>query len=491
MHNQLLNTIDAKKMRLYHTLLKTDTIHIKDLVELTDINRSTILRLIKKINDDLTLLNISEFCVVKTDSNFFAPRPNLSFDNHPEKLLLNFYLKNSTPYNLFLKLSHHPRYNIFTLCEDLSLSHSYCLKELTKLKKLLVYCGLDLTKEGNYYSITGDISYKILGSYFVKNFLVNYGETDVSQESLETKLSNINSPFLADKDHLGAIRCLLMRYSFSEFADDLHAIQFKSRQTKEILTLAHSFYPVFNNLNLIDLTTEQIYFTELLLRTNILEIIPVAERAKTGLFFNKHQNNPIIIKAKFLLKTFLNFFKREISENLFGELLYCLTLDLVYAHEFPINSKANFYTLVIPYQQDCFQDTDVYNSVTAVLNHITDAYPTVLMTENESYFIKKNFSSLYILLLKSKTYIFIDTVRTPQAEFALKKQLPTLLSTECFELTSNMSQANLLIVDYPVPRSNYQKIIYCDNYLAEDTWKFLLKSIMDYHIETTQPLSYK
>lgn len=490
MHNQLLNTIDAKKMRLYHILLKNDTIHIKTLVEITDINRSTILRLIKKINDDLTLLNIKEFCIIKTDSNFYAPRPNLSFDNHPEKLLLNFYLKNSTPYNLFLKLSHHPHYNIFTLCEDLSLSHSYCLKELTKLKKLLVFCGLDLAKEGNYYSITGNISYKILGSYFIKNFLVNYGETDVSLESLETKLANINSPFLADKDHLGAIRCLLMRYSFSEFSEELPLIKFRSHQAKEVLALAHSNYPVFNNLNLINLNREQIYFTELLLRTNILEIIPTAERTKTGLSFNNHQHNPIIIKAKFLLKTFLNFFNRNIPDALFGEMLYCLTLDLVYAEEFPINSKANFYNMVVPYQQDRFQDTNVFNAVSAVLTHITDTYPNVLISENESYFIKKNLSSLYILLLKSKTYIFIDTVRTPQAEFALKKQLPTLLSPECFEIISNMSQANLLIVDYPVPRSDYQKIIYCDNYLAQDAWKTVLRSIMDYHIETTTPLSH-
>ncbi|WEG74212.1 MarR family transcriptional regulator [Vagococcus intermedius] len=485
------NELDFKKITVYHHIITQEKITIHDLCQLTGYNRSTTTRLINKINEDLTELALDYFCIIKDKSIYFSPDFKDNDQHNPEKRLLLFYLNNSIAYQLTSTLAREKKVHIFKLCSDLSISHSYCLKELQKVKIILKQLGLTLTKTDNYYTIIGDVTCKIMINYFFKTITYDHTEELFQQSILRQKPLKLRKNFTSVSNDLKGFRLIKLEEAFLENKAEFDTFRLSEPSIKDIATSLFSFQPSFINVRNERFTDDQLIFMELALRSNVYEVISKENRIMSGYYLmKKHNHHPYVIKARFIIDSFLEFHHSQIDDDFYAESLYFFILKIFFSFEVTLDIKTNFFRTILSYKQDTFKNSAIMTMTRQFTENLFKENSWEFNSPKEQFMIEKLLSTIAIHILSKQVNIYIDTIKTPDVEMVLKNELNEVLSERSFNITNDYELANLVIIDYPISDISDKKTIFFNNHLSIASRKKLVMEIMTYYYDLLSMVDY-
>lgn len=482
------NNLD--KLEIIQLILADNRICTNELMEITEISRSRLKRLIRDINDDLKLIFTKDEMIAQNNQFQYYLNADVSRTQVFQRLKL-FYLEQSLHFELIiLIILGANQQTIEALCDHFFISSSYLYQLIREANTLLEKFEIQIKRsDDNHFMIEGKESRIRLFTFISYLFSYHGLKTPITtqQKSLPQFLSTL-SLTTSEKELIYFV------YAISEFR--MRQECFIETMPKEIEEILSIFYLPENvklfNQEFLDPFTQnaqiqkdESLFYRLLIRTFVYELDTAQQRSKIGLQL-MCLDNSLTNFSQSLITSLLKEYEVDLSTELFGELMYYASLILAFIEYFQIDLDADL-SLDFSTYDDIEQTVNEKKSIKTFYSDFLDSYQgdLVCLKDRELFFhfVSRRLNLLKHLHRSGELTVYIHYSRNILGEVAIRNKLTQMFNKETLKITKNIHDADIVISDCIEDESEVKEHFFFYDISNEKVWHnlftFLQKRVGD------------
>lgn len=457
----LIKSNEYNQVLIIKNLVSNPSASITNLTQLLNIQKVTLLRYIKNLNNDFNSLFPQNSIELVTDSDNIILYNNNSIPIYTiiHKLMTN-YLLNSISYQVIKSLLLKNSQNTAHLVESINISQSYFNKLIKQINTYIAPTSIKIVqrnKEIFFYGSELNIIYlEYLMRYFIERFETVPLIKDLQFPDL---ISLANDHTLSDLNDIQLKRVTTLYHSFQKRKNYFTSLTIENNDIRDILKVivdTHDFIVDPKAVNILNYSEDAPLLANFLTRiisTGLDTTTTHVEISKKLL----NLNNPIVTDAERIVIDFCYTFIPHIKKKspLYMEFIYIVTINIIYVRLFGFDFK-NLFRIgqdTMPISQSFY--TKNYHSIE---NYFIDETNFKSVTFPNQYAINNNrqlFIDTCYLTLKSskknKLAISFDFIYNLSFEHYLQERLHTIFNSEMLIYVEESINSDILITDHIVP----------------------------------------
>lgn len=480
----------GKKLELFRYIIIQKPVAIKELMDVFQLSRTTIKRMLQEVSNDLESLNIEGEIIQYADFSY-------SFINQSEDLsgiyhqLTLYYCQQSTIFQL-LKLNYlETDLTVPICCQKMNISEAYCYKVINETNSFLKDFHVKIATQQKVLVFSGEeASIRLLGYYlFSHTYLgVKWPFTHIQEQQIAQQLTVSYRNFLEKKSFSEKQTFYYWHAVNSLRASQGHMIEELDETNQEILRLLTKDYHIFKPKQLYfsgvspENYQKELYFCSFIAQMQLSKVSELSPQLRKIGEQICQLTFPVVSFFKQFMSEFSEYFMLDMSENERSLLMYQLIFPYIRDQYF-LYGKDKFVDVVYHYAVLTYEKTPQRLAVEDFLIYFLGeeiAKPYESFLTNNKWFIADILYATTVRLEKKQIKIYIhNSLKGMSGESLIRYRLENLFNPKTIKIVSQIEEADLIISDAVEEERNPEsKVFFLEDLNNRHQWENLFDTIL-------------